>query len=191
MVKLGFIVEGETERIVLEKSDFFNYLQSLNIAYIPEVIDAKGNGNLLPDNIIPHTKTLEDKGATQIFILTDLDNDQCITYTKERISPLSQHIVTVSIKAIEAWFLADTMAMCNFLKDTAFTYEMPEDVTDPFEEVKAIRLAKNNRGIGSKPILAQLMIRNSFSIQRAALHPNCNSAKYFLEMIRRLSPEGV
>lgn len=44
MVKVGFIVEGETERIILEKSDFFNHLQKLNIAYVEDVVDAKGNG---------------------------------------------------------------------------------------------------------------------------------------------------
>ena len=187
MVKLGFIVEGATEKIILEHSDFFSYLTGLKLDFISEVIDAEGNGNLLPHNILPLTRTLEDKGATQIFILTDLDDDQCITNTKERISPLPHHIVTVSIKAIEAWFLADTVAMGNFLKDPGFTYEQPEAVINPFEEIKSIRLAKNNRGIGSKPILAQLMIRSSFSVQRAALHPNCNSAKYFLEMIKRVS----
>ena len=35
MVKLGFIVEGATEKIVLEKSDFFKYLNSLSLDYIP------------------------------------------------------------------------------------------------------------------------------------------------------------
>jgi hypothetical protein len=156
MVKLGFIVEGETEKIILEQSDFFNYLQSLNIAYIAEVIDAKGNGNLLPYNIIPHTKVLEDKGATQIFILTDLDDDQCITNTKQRISPLAHHVVTVSTKTIEAWFLADSVAMGAFLKEPSFNYDFPENLSDPLEEIRSLRIAKTGRGFGnSKPVLAK------------------------------------
>ena len=187
MVKLGFIVEGATEKIILEKSDFFNYLQSLNLAYIPEVIDAEGNGNLLPRNIVEHTEILEDKGATHIFILTDLDEDQCITHTKERIGPLANHVVTISIKTIESWFLADTAAMCTFLKDTTFQYNTPETVPDPYEEIRAIRISKLNRGFGSKVILANAMVKNcNFSIQKAALHPNCNSAKYFLKMIAQV-----
>ncbi len=187
MVKLGFIVEGDTEKIILEKSDFFLYMDSLNVAYVPEVIDANGNSNLLPHNIVPHTQTLEDKGATVIFILTDLDEDECITHTKERIDPLPHQIVTVSTKAIEAWFLSDTKAMCSFLKAPDFTYQNPEGVLSSFDEIRAIRMEKNDRGIGSKPILAQLMIRSNFSIQRAAQHPNCNGAKYFLQKITEVA----
>jgi len=58
MVKLGFIVEGATEKIILEQSDFFNYLSSLKIDFIGDVEDAEGNGNLLPHNIEKHTGTL-------------------------------------------------------------------------------------------------------------------------------------
>ena len=188
MVKLGFIVEGETEKIILEQSDFFSYLLSLGIDYIPDVIDAKGNGNLLPYNIGAYSKTLEDKGATRIFILTDLDDDECITNTKTRIAPLPHHVVTVSVKEIESWFLSDTAAMRLFVKDPAFTYDNPETIADPFEEIRTIRISKINRGVGSKVILAKAMVKNcNFSVKKAAQHTNCNSAKYFLKMISEVS----
>ena len=102
MVKLGFIVEGVTEKIILEQSDFFNYLDSLHVGYIPIVVDAKGNGNLLPNRLAQYTDTLFDEGATDIFILTDLDDEQCITNTKARISNNANRFVIVSIKTIEA-----------------------------------------------------------------------------------------
>ena len=54
-MKLGFIVEGATEKIILQHSDFFRYLDSLHVDYIPDVIDAEGNGNLLPHNINAYT----------------------------------------------------------------------------------------------------------------------------------------
>jgi len=187
MVKLGFIVEGDTEKIILEHSGFFGYLGSLSIAYIPEVINAGGNGNLLPHNINAFTKVLEGKGATHIFILTDLDTDECITHTRSRIAPLPHHIVTVSVKTIEAWFLADTETISRYFEDPEFIYDNPEAVSDPFEEIKSIRKAKTGRGFTDKKVLANSIVRkHNFSIQRAAQHPNCSSAKYFLKMINGL-----
>ena len=68
MVKLGFIAEGATEKIVLESEDFKSFLTELKLDFIPEVIDAEGNGNLLPHNIEKHSQILFDKGATKIII---------------------------------------------------------------------------------------------------------------------------
>src|SRR5258705_6527726 len=100
---LGFIVEGDTEKMILESPDFKNFLNTLHIEYIPEVVNVKGNNNLLPHKIIGHTQILIDKGATQIIILTDLDDDKCVTETKSRIKSLENQIVIISVKQIEAW----------------------------------------------------------------------------------------
>lgn len=187
MVKLGFIVEGASEKIILEHSDFFGYLDSLSLSYIPDVIDAQGNGNLLPHNITQYTKILEEKGATVIFILTDLDKDECLTHTKSRIAPHSNHIVIVSVKAIESWFLADTETMRAFFNDPVFLYDTPETVINPYEEIKSLRLSKCNRGFSGKVILANTIVRKmNFSIVRAAQHQACSSPKYFLKMINNL-----
>lgn len=102
MVRLGFIGEGDTEKIVLESATFQNHLRSLGIDFVEDVINAEGNKNLLPHNIEAHTQTLQDKGATKIVILTDLDEDKCITLTKDRIKPLDCHVTIVSIKEIES-----------------------------------------------------------------------------------------
>ena len=187
MVKLGFIVEGETEKIMLERSDFFQYLQKQGIQYVSKVIDAAGNGNLLPQNIGPLTKTLQDEGATHIFILTDLDDDECITRTKNRISPAENHTVIVSVKAIESWFLADGTAMNAFLKSDDFALDTPETIDNPYEEIRMIRINRNNRGVGGKVILANQIMKCGFSIQRAAQHPNCASARYFLQKIEAIA----
>ncbi len=188
MVRLGFIVEGATEKIILEQSDFFDYLQTSGIDYVPEVIDAHGNGNLLPHNIQPLSDVLTNKGATHVVILTDLDKDQCITKTKTRIAALPNHSVVVSEKVIESWFLSDTDAMRAFLKDPAYNHNTPETLADPFGEIKAIRMAKNGLGVSGKVILANTMVKScGFSIQKAAQHPKCNSAKYFLKKIEEIS----
>jgi hypothetical protein len=188
MVKLGFIAEGATEKIILESANFRSYLRSLSIDFIEEVRDAEGNGNLLPHNISQHTRILEDKGATSILILTDLDLDLCITKTKERIQPLANHIIVISVKEIEAWFLADTESMRSFLKNPAFVYDNPESNTNLFEEIRQIRLEYTRRGIGTKLMLANQLVKfHNFSIQNAAKHPNCSSAKYFLDTIQKFT----
>ena len=85
MVKIGFICEGETEKIIVESENFQQFLLQNNFEFV-NAIDATGNGNLLPKNIQPFIKILKDDGAEIIFILTDLDIDKCITNTKERIN---------------------------------------------------------------------------------------------------------
>jgi hypothetical protein len=190
MVKLGFIVEGVTEKYILENSDFFKYLKSKEIKFDPEVINAEGKDNLLPHNLEIHTQRLitpnnknQSIPATIIFILTDLDEDECITKTKERISPLNNQIVVISVKQIESWFLSDSMAMGSLLKQN-FYFDNPESLDKPFEEIQSICLEKIKRGIGTKTRFAYSFVKNhKFSILEAAKHPNCNSAKYFLRKI--------
>ena len=92
MVKLGFIGEGTTEKIILQSESFRQYLLSNEISFVENVIDATGNGNLLPKNIEGFVNRLKDDGATAIIILTDLDEDKCISLTKERIDPEGKHI---------------------------------------------------------------------------------------------------
>ena len=188
MVRVGFIVEGATEKIILEHSGFFNYLDSLKIAYVPEVINAEGSGNLLPQNIESYVDALLQEGATNIFVLTDLDSEQCITNTRKRIGNDGNHTVIVSIKTIEAWFLSDTEAMRKYFNDPGFNFEHPEMVNNPFEEIKLIRKIKTGKGFNNKKVLANTLVHKmGFSILSAAKHPNCNSAKYFLKMIAQVA----
>ena len=188
MVKLGFIGEGAVEKIILESSQFQEYLHSLGIDFVNEVVDATGNGNLLPHNIDQYSQILKSKGASTIIILTDLDDDQCTTLTKSRIKPSEIHIVIVSVKEIEAWFLADEEAMRTFLKDNDYSIGNPEAIEKPFEKIRGLRIEKIGRGIGSKVILANQMInKHNFSILRAAKHPNCASARFFIGKIIELS----
>lgn len=190
MVKLGFIGEGAVEKIILESDIFQEYLTSLGIDFIDDVVDATGNGNLLPYNREKYTQILKDKGATDILILTDLDTDQCITITKQRIGSQPKQIVIISIKEIEAWFLADKLAMQTFLQDGNFICDAPESILNPFERIRHLRLEKLGKGIPTKKILANLMVhRNNFSIIRAGNHPNCKSAKYFLNKLQQLASQ--
>jgi hypothetical protein len=188
MVKLGFIVEGDSEKIILEKSGLFQYLNSLSVSYLKDVTNSRGSGNLLPYNIEKYSEKLQSKGVTNIFILTDLDNDVCITITKNRISPLKNQTVIVSIKEIESWFLSDTKAIRKFLNSSDYSCQNPESIKEPYKEICSLKQRKNRFRIPSKRFLADKMVENGFSILKAAEHPNCNSAKYFIKKIQELSP---
>jgi len=183
MVKLGFICEGETEKIIVESQNFNEFLAANNCCLV-KAFDATGNGNILPQNISPMIQNLVDEGAEKVFVLTDIDEDQCITKTKERIKASPDIIVVVSVKQIEAWFLADSQTLSNLLNEPDFSFIMPENEEIPRNTLQQLFLAKTGRGIGdSKPRFATKMVKHGFSITNAAAHPNCSSAKYFVNKI--------
>lgn len=113
MVKIGFIVEGKCEKIVVESETFKNLLQKNGFELIEPVIDANGAGNLLPENIEPFIDVLETMEAERLYILTDSDGLP-IKEVKERIRHTKIAAYFIAVKAIEAWFLADTQAMKKF-----------------------------------------------------------------------------
>lgn len=180
MVKIGFIVEGFSEKIFFDSPKFRKYLSDLNIDYISEIINADGNGNLLPHNIEEFTKILINKGATKIFIITDLDSDQCVTKTKDRIKPNEIHQCVISKKAVESWFLADTETIRKYYKTINFECLNPEDLENPFKEIDSQKKIFLNRGIGSSKIkLTNSLVNLGLSFENILKHPNCESAKYF------------
>jgi hypothetical protein len=182
MVKLGFICEGETEKIIIESFTFSEFLLANNFELV-KAFDATGNGNLLPENISPMINNLREEGAEKIFVITDLDEDVCITKTKERINAPEGIIVIVSVKKIEAWFLADSSTLSSIFKGN-FLFENPENESDPRKVLKDLFIEKTVRGIGeSKPRFATKMINNGFSVINSATHPNCSSAKYFIQRL--------
>ena len=115
MVKVGFIVEGSCEKIIIESEAFKNFLHRNGFELVEPVVDAKGAGNLLPRNIEPFIGVLEAKGAERLYILTDSDGLP-VEDVKERINHAKITAYFIAVKAIEAWFLADTQAMKKFLE---------------------------------------------------------------------------
>lgn len=172
-------MEGNTEKILFRSEAFSNYMKSLKIDFIPEIIDAKGNGKLLPQYISEFTEILIDKGATKIFIISDLETDPCVTKTKERIIPEKIHQCVISRKTIESWFLADTSAMRNYLGSADYLCENPEEVENPFKEIKKQRLHFKKQGVNDKKILVRAILASGFSFENAISNPACTSAQYF------------
>ena len=194
MVKIGFICEGDTEQILLLSGSFQQYLSSINLLAV-NVINACGSGNLLPHNIGGYVESLEKAGAEVVVILTDLDDDICITRTKERIKPRVHDVVIIAVKKIEAWFLANDIAMRSLLKDGQFSFIAPEGEDNPFETIKGLLLKFTGRGIGrtssGKIRLIKRLIDLGFDLQNSANHPQCFSAKYFLGKLKEIGKSSV
>ena len=186
MVNLGFIVEGYTEKMVVRSESFLATLRQLQLNFI-NVIDVEGGGNLLPENLEDSIDLLKGQGAAWIVIITDLEDASCITSVKSRVSPTDECIVVVAVRAIEAWFLADTAAISTFFGQN-YQCEQPEQLTNPFLFIKTEKLKLANRGVNSKRLLCSRMLQSGFSLQAAAAHPKCPSAKYFLDKLKSLAP---
>ena len=155
MVKVGFIVEGSCEKIIIESEAFKNFLHRNGFELVGNVIDAKGAGNLLPHNIEPFIGVLEAKGAERLYILTDSDGLP-VEGVKERINHAK----------ITAYFIAGEQ----------FPEETPKLPWDRISEI--VKETDSARGPGNKVGFAKKMIKYwEFSIENAATHPNCPSAK--------------
>ena len=181
MVKVGFIVEGSCEKIVIESEAFKNFLHRNGFELVEPVVDAKGAGNLLPHNIEPFIGVLEAKRAERLYILTDSDGLP-VEDVKERINHAKITAYFIAVKAIEAWFLADTQAMRKFLDIRDFTGEdFPEETPElPWERIKEIveeTGSVKRRGKYKVAFTKKMITDWEFSIENAATHPNCPSAK--------------
>ena len=190
MVKVGFICEGETEKLIIESETFKTLLLKLGLELIL-AINADGNGNLLPHNIEKFIAILEDAGSDKIFILTDLDKDSCVTFTKKRISARENDIVIIAVKQIEAWFLSDSKTLSNLFK-TKFQFEFPENEDAPYDTLNNFFINYIGRGNGKKDNGGKIkttrkMLTNGFSITQSASHPNCKSAAYFFNKLKSVT----
>jgi hypothetical protein len=187
MVNIGFICEGDTEKKIIKSDKFQQLLEKLNLICVQPIIDAKGNGNLLPHNIQNHLEILKASKAQFIFILTDLDTSSCITETKNRITQRANEFIIVARRQIESWFCSDIESIRKTIQDDKFNIDFPELLDEPIKYLKIYLAQKEKTGIGDKDIFAKRMIRNGFSIENAAKHPNCQSAQYFLNKLTEIS----
>lgn len=189
MVKLGFIVEGDSEKVVVESVAFQGWLESSGITVIRPVINAKGGGNLLPQNIEPMVATLQQFQPDHIIILTDLENEPDEALVQQRIGNTHTNLIFIAVKALEAWYLADSEAMTLWLKEESFYEDRPQETPlMPWDRLSDIARALNKRGTGpSKVKFAEKMVKHcGFEVVRAALHPNCSSAKKFHDALLSL-----
>ena len=189
MVKVGFIVEGASERIVVESEMFRHLCRLAGFELVTPVVDAQGGGNLLPQNIDAFISRLENADAQHIFVLTDLEDEASVTDVRDRISDARINTTFDAVKALEAWYLADTKAMNNWLGISNFYEENPAATADkPWNRLKEIAADLGKRGPGNKVAFTKKLVKHwEFSLERAASHPNCPSAKELVEYFSQVA----
>lgn len=179
MVKVGFIVEGGSEKIIVESEAFKSMLNDNDFELVTPVIDAKGGGNLLPQNIDVFVERLLAKDVEQILVLTDLEDESSTEVVRQRIQHEKVTFTFIAVKALEAWYLADSDAMKRWLKVDEFNEPAPEQTPGkPWERLKQIAQTLEKPGPGSNKIaFAKRMVKYwKFDIQNAGRHPDCASA---------------
>lgn len=182
MVRIGFIVEGDTEKIIIESRTFKTWAESKGVEIVAPVINAKGGGNLLPQNIEPIVMQVQRSNPNLIVILTDLEEETHVDAVRERIGLDHADMIFVAVKAIEAWFLADSGALQKWLGEPEVHESKPEETGGmPWDRLKELSSGLGKRGPGSNKLgFAKKMCNQyGFSIERAAEHPACPSAKFF------------
>lgn len=190
MVRVGFIVEGGTEKIVVESKQFKEWAHQFGIEVCSPVIDAEGGGNLLPHNIEPMIAQLQLSNPDHIVILTDLEYDPTPETVLERIGTGHTNLIFIAVKAFEAWFLADSIAMQKWLSVDNYFEERPEETVGmPWERIKEVAAQLGKRGPGGVKLgFAKKMVNKfGFNISSAATHPNCPSVKKFHDAFTGLS----
>lgn len=185
--KVAFIVEGGTEKILLESAQFAAWLASMELELIKPVVDASGGGNLLPKKIGDMINTLKQKQPDHIFILTDLEREPSISGVKAKLAHPDISDCFITILATESWFLACSESLNKWLSSNFSVYK-PEDraLDKPSKRFKALCVEHNVGGCASKPKLAQHMLKAGFSFEGVLKHPNCASMKYMERVLRGL-----
>lgn len=199
MVKVGFIVEGDTEKQIVSSDLFKALCRSKGIEVLSGVLPAnkKERGKDVFKNaekLASFAALLYDMGANVVFCMRDLEDLPCITSAKAEIQSTDENIKKVIVvRQIETWFLADNLLMEHCFGETfrAMFPEVavPENILNPENKLKEISVAtRNGRGIGDKLLFAKRLIMNGFSIEHSA--QNSPSAAYFLNKLSVLTTQN-
>lgn len=191
MVKIAFIVEGYTEKLLVESKSFREKMQQHGITVCDPVINAKGNGNLLPRYMTQHIQLLRSSCTPdRIAVITDLEDSDSPAAVKDRIAheEIDDELVFISIKAIEAWFLSDSTCMSSWLQSNHHEDAPEQTLKMPWDHLKDLSIQYLGRGPGPLKLkLAKSLIeKHNFCIERAAGHNNSPSVTLFFDTIRAL-----
>lgn len=154
-MRLLILVEGDVEYKILKEQQFLQPFTP-NFKQV-EVINLKGNGNLITRFKQDVEDEIENEPDTFVLILIDLLQapfsyttkvEQAIDPTRAKYGYI-QHYMRDKIKLsvrekvyvipvvweIETWLLADREALVNDLKWTSFDYPDPETIERPADEI--------------------------------------------------------
>jgi hypothetical protein len=193
MIRVGFIVEGDSERIVYESEDFQNLLKRLNLTSVGVISPQTRTKFFDPEQLKMYYENMLKNKPDKVFIIIDKENEtECLSKIKNSICCIDQQnqINIIQVITLESWFLADSVALSSAFKRN-YKFETPEKTDGhPFDELQREFIVNTDRGLGLKEstLPARKMVNKyKFSVENAAKHPNCPSAKYFLDKLSELS----
>ena len=187
MVDIAFLVEGDTEEILISHLNNSGWFDQFKIKIV-SIINLKGNSNFCANNIEEYIVQAKAFNPSKIILLTDLECDPCIKKTKSRLGDCNDCITIIARKAIESWILADTELMRRITNNSTYICSEPENTPDmPFKKIADILKENNAKGTGpSKPRFLKRMIRQGFNIDRASKHTNIQSLNYFITKLKEI-----
>ena len=92
MVKIGFIVEGDSDKIICESDNFKKLLTELNLINVG-IVTPGGRPNFFSEEqLMKHCREIKNKGAKKIVVIIDKETDEeCITQIKNKIHVRNVH----------------------------------------------------------------------------------------------------
>ena len=192
MVKVGFIVEGTSDFIIL-KSDRFQNLLKYELGFETEesLINIARSRSSLKKNFVSLVKNLQKENVDYIFTLVDQDDKEGQRKNRAYMPPdcpivvvneiqnfrdnrnyiFEKNSFVIMTREMEAWFLAD--ANLNFNYDG-----QPEKILNPSD------IVGKQLGTSSHVKIAN-RLKESFSLIRAS--ENSRSAKRFLDKLKQIA----
>jgi len=119
-------------------------LAQRDVSYEPVRWNVGGGASFLKDKIVAFNNIAK---SVPVFMLTDLDRKVCPSaLVKEWLGFVKMNpdlIFRVAVREVEAWLLADDVALCRFLKlRKAVRFIIPEGEADP--KAKVLELAERS-----------------------------------------------
>ena len=195
MVKVGFIVEGTSDFIILKSDRFQNLLRyELEIETNESLINIARSRLRLKNNFVSLVRNLQKQDVDYIFTLVDQDDkeeqrknrgytppdcpivvvNEIQNFRDNRNYIFEKNYFVIMTREMEAWFLADSILNFNY-------NGQPEEILNPSD------IVGKQLGTSSHVKIAN-RLKDKFSLVRAS--ENSRSAKRFLDKLNQIANEN-
>ena len=175
-VRIGIVVEGDTERRLFEEHRPWFLAQGLEV----KVAQAGGRPRLIQE-ARSHLEVMRLKKCRYTFFLLDQDDDPCppaVAALLQDVRGEPDAIICVMCRELEAWFLADTPAI---LKATGqrFTGLPTDGLERPAERLKELFHHSKRKFLTKMEMIRA--ISPHFDFERAA-QGNCSASRFLRKL---------